>query len=1060
MDARRPPPNTVPRSERPLRFGAYELDPAGGRLLRDGCELSVRPKVWAALLLLVGSGGRVVPRAELFDVLWPETAVSDAALTSVLRDLRRLLGRDARGEPYFETLRGRGVRFLHPVHGVDAEDAAHPERATGDFVGRVEHLERARHAAEAARSGRGQMLLIPGAPGIGKTRTVLEIARSLEERGFAVHFGRCLEEEGAPAWWPFIEILRGCVDETPPEAVPDEVRKLLAVGQAAQAGASERTAADDSRFRIFDAALRAICSAAERRPRALVVDDLHRIDAASLGLLHHLATEIAGERILLIATYRDGEVDPGSSLATTLQQLEPGAEKLALKGLEVGEVDALVRKLSDRDVSSELAEAICVRTAGNPLYVREMTRELEREGVFERGDPAAHAVASSPEGVHGVIRGHLSRLSETVRELLAVASVIGRQVDLGVLRLVCDDLSEDDVRAAVDTALGAQLLVESPRWPGRLHFAHILVRDALYEALPATRRMRLHAAVGCAIEARWPLERSAQLESLAHHFFQAVGEGEAESALDYSRQAAERCLERSAYESAVPLFENALYSLELLSSERHYDVADTAEHRMAQRLRSELLTGLGRALWSAGETASARERFEAAVGAARKVGDAEALARAALGYTGRSDATQGVNLEAVCLLEEALERLPGEDGVLQAECMGRLATELYYAESATTPDLARSNTPRSAEVAGDVGARRDALTRDAVAMAERLGDDALLSYALSCRHYVLLQVDVEPEVRAAISERMVEIARRSDVGDAAALGGAQRVLDLIEVGDVVAAEAALREFEQIVAKLQQPFFRWRLLVLKTLCVTLEGRVEDAERLMHETLSLGETFGTENASLLFAAQLFMLSLERGRLADLDGIARAVLDEGPALPVIRTAVPLILLAAGRESAARDAFEQLCVRDFASIPRDNYWLFAMTNLARACVALGDSFRAERLYRQLRPFAGRIAVVAHGAGCLGSVSHFLGLLAAAMGELDAAEEHLEEAEAVHRRLGARLLLAHTRRELALVLDKSGTPQARERARTSAREALETFKDLGLPHHADSLGRLLSTDV
>jgi DNA-binding winged helix-turn-helix (wHTH) protein/tetratricopeptide (TPR) repeat protein len=1011
-----------------VRFGPFELDLGRGILSENGAEIPLRPRPLGLLAYLVRHHDRVVSTEELFATLWPDVSVSDAALATALRDLRRAL-RDPGSQPrYVQTYRGRGYRF---VHALAAARAAGLPLAPGPpvFVGRADLLAAADGWIAAADAGQGGAVLFGGDPGIGKTHALLELGRRAADKGLAVHSGRCLEEQEAPPYWPWVQILRSCFegrarDELRDAAGPVAAALLHLIG----GGAEERPAPGDAsaepaeRLLLFDAVTRLLLAAAVERPRLLVLDDLHRADVSSALLLAHLLPRLPGQRVLLLGAYREGEVPAEHPLANLLAALHPAGRAWSLAGLEQAEVAELVRAISGGDVSSELAQALHARTGGNPLFVGEITRVLDRDGALRADAAALRAAAASPQGVRQVIRERVARLPGHTARVLALASVVGRDFDCDVLTRCCADLPAEAVASALDAAAQAGLVHAEAELAGRFRFQHILIRDALYEDIPAMRRGELHAAVGRALEELKAVDLDAHADALAHHFGQAAAQGEARRARVYARRSGERALAQAAYDEAAGRFAAALRALDL----ERVDGAESGSLRAARRERGELLLLLGRAHWGGGKTAKARESFAEAADLGRRTGSPELVARAALGYAGRTDATPGVNRVAVTLLEDALEALPAQDGALRAEVMARLGTELYYEPGS---------------------ARCDELTAAAVAMAERLGDADQLAYALSARGYALMRPEVDPRRRVQIAERQVALAERGRSKDVAAIGWQEQIVALLELGDGARLAAATNAYAAVVRELRQPFFSWMYGALSGMRELLAGRVAEAERLAHETLARGRELGTPNALALFVVQLFSVRREQGRLAELEPLLRAALEDQPLFSGLRAGLAAVYAATERREEARDVFEQVLARELEEVARDQHWIGFLATLAPPCAFLGDERRARILYEHLVPYAERMTQLGHGAASHGSVGHFLGLLAATFQDFDAADQHFDTGLALERRMGARLLAAHSQREWALRLWKRGAPHEREQARGLLAEAAATYEALDLPY-------------
>jgi DNA-binding winged helix-turn-helix (wHTH) protein len=447
----------------------------------------------------------------------------------------------------------------------------------------------------------------------------------------------------------------------------------------------------------------------------------------------------------------------------------------------------------------------------------------------------------------------------------------------------------------------------------------------------------------------------------------------------------------STWEAAAVHFERALRALEMIDVSR--GVAHGSPGVRAPRERGELIVALARARWAAGAADEARKAFLDAARVARSAADAEILAQAALGFAGRTDVTPGVNHEAAALLEEALEALADFDSMLRAELLARLGTELYYDE-----DLSRS----------------DRLTQEALAMAERIGDPAVIAYASNARHFACERPEFPPEERLPLTDRVLSLIGDGPPSDVLALALHGRMVDLLELGDGAAFEEAFGRYEKAAKTLGQPFFHWLLSLFRGTRALLAGRVEEAEELAHATLAIGLQVGTPNAQGAFAGQLFAVRREQGRLAELAPALDEVAQRHPALPIYRAALAAVLAAAGNREEARAALDDVMSRDLDDFPRDQNWIATLGTLAPAVAAAGGDRRIRQLIGLLRPYAGRIIVVGQGATTHGAVSHHVGVLHAALGEYETAERHFDDAEALYERARAPLWVTLTRRARA----------------------------------------------
>ena len=254
-----------------------------------------------------------------------------------------------------------------------------------------------------------------------------------------------------------------------------------------------------------------------------------------------------------------------------------------------------------------------------------------------------------------MIARRLGHLSEECNRLLVLASVIGREFRLDVLARL-GEVSEDQVLDQLDAAMAARVVADVPGMRGALRFAHVLIRDTLYERLTAARRVRLHRLAVAALEDMFGEQSGPHLAELAHH---AMAGSEFDKGLRYGRQAGDRSAELLAYEEAARLYDTALEALELVSP------GD-------ESARCGLLLSLGEAQIRAGNSDIAKQTFLAAADVARRRGLPHELARAAAGYAGRTTWVRaGGDDRLVPLLEEALDAV-GDDVELRATLLGRL----------------------------------------------------------------------------------------------------------------------------------------------------------------------------------------------------------------------------------------------------------------------------------------------------------------------------------------------------------------------------------------------------
>ncbi len=899
------------------------------------------------------------------------------------------------------------------------------------LVGRDEELATLVEALEAGLAGEASLSLVAGEPGIGKSRLVDEITSRARARGATVVWGRCWEAGGAPAFWPWVQALRAYVRDSD----PDRLRGELGAGAAdiaqilpglrelfAELPAPPTLDPEGARFRLFDSTASFLRAAGEAQPLVVALDDLHAADAPSLLLLRFLARELRGARIVILGAYRDTEAGAGSVLAEAIGELrrEPITRVVRVSGLGLAEVASLIEQITGAPPDERLVVALHRETEGNPLFVGELVRLLASEGHLEEAAGAAWE-PSIPQSLREVIGHRLRHLSDDCKRLLSVASVLGRDFRLDTLERV-SGRSGEELLDGLDEAFTAGVLAEVPACPGGLRFSHALIRDSLYGDLGTIDRLGLHRRTGAVLEALYGQAGESHLTELAHHFLKAAPGGDVDKAIDYARRAGIRAAELLAYEEAARLYDMALDALELKAPSD-------------EPTRCDLLLVLGDAQARAGDLASARKTFLGAAEVARRLGAPSALARAALGYGGRFVWFRaGKDRRLIPLLEDALEALPGDDP-LRARLLARLAGALRD-----------HPTPR----------RRSLLSREAVVIARRLGDRATLACALEGT-YAALSWPRDAEAWLAMARELRQLAEETGDWEQAFSSHFHAFGALMVRADVRAADAELAGMAALAQDLRQPAQVWSLSIAQGMRALLSGRIEQAERLMHEFAELGPGGQGSDATDFYYVlnlQSWAVRREQGRLTEVEPSLVSFVEEYPNLFLFRCLLASLHAELGRAAEAREELERLAADDFADLGVGTEWFLAASLLARVCAFLGDEARAARLYDALLPYP-HCNVYAHPEVSLGSASRYLGLLAATMHRWKEASRHFERALETNARMGALPWVAHTQDDYARMLLSRGEPGDRERAIELAQRALATYRELGMDSWAERASSL-----
>jgi DNA-binding winged helix-turn-helix (wHTH) protein/tetratricopeptide (TPR) repeat protein len=992
------------------RFGEFALDTASCELRRAGELVAVQRRVFDFLAHMVKNPDRLVKKEELLEEVWGGVAVSEASLAQAVKHARRALGDDADQPAYLLTVRGRGYRFAGAVtrHAPseakrESERPAAPRApVSAPLVGREGELARVEEIVRDAVAGRARVLVVSGEPGIGKTRLLDEIAARAKAQGMTVLSGRCYEgDEGAPALWPWTEILRQAARIDPegvaalgPELAPDAAPR-----------ASARVDPDPlrARFQLFDRVASLLARIAEATPLALAIDDLDRADEASLLLLKLLARGLREARVLIACALR---APVAGTLAEALGAIarEPSHRALPLSGLGEDEVRRFLEAQGGTAAQPELVRAVHARTGGNPFFLTQVVHVLATHAGADAEAALLELLLRSSTG--DAIRAHLERLSPACREALGVAAVCGRVFDLGPLAAAAEK-GAPAVLALLDEAIAAGIVRADEARSGRFRFVHALVRDALYGAIPLSARVTLHARIGEALAARDEAGTAQSIAEIAYHLVHAAPLGGAARAAEYAVRAAEEAQRAGLHEDAARLYERALEALDLATSD--------------PIRRVEVMLALGNARFRAGDLARSKQIFEQSARLARALGDGDKFADAALGYA-LEDERSAADQRRIAILEEGLAAISGGSEARRALLTGRLAVAQYFAVEA---------------------AARETLGRNAVAAARRAGDPAALAFALRCLHFVLLSPSTAEE-RSAVSHELVTLARRLDDREGLLRALACRIADGLELGRIAEADADVAAHASIAADLGQPAHQWSARAFRAGRALAGGRVSDAAALL----------AAHTAPAGALPLLFQLRRAERRLGEIVPDLGAAAARAPERALRRAMLGIASLEAGDRDAARRALEALVGPAHSAIRVDLEWLAAVAHLAEIACALGDERRGAILHDALAPYADRLVLAGSGTVALGPGAHFAGLAASAAGRHDEAVRRLEEAITLSRRFGAPPFEARARLALASACVRRGARGDRSRARELAAEARVNAEQIG---HADLAERAAS---
>lgn len=821
----------------------------------------------------------------------------------------------------------------------------------GRLVGRSDVKAAVLDALEQARSGTGQLLLISGEAGIGKSAVLAFLADAAQD-GSRVIRAFCQAGSGVPPYWPWVQVLRAT---GLPAADPGDVGRLLdstdgrpegrptdgpeADGPEADGG----LAAADARFRLRDGIGRVLAELASTRPVVVILDDLQWADEESVAVLDTVIRRLAADRVLIAGAYRDAEAPPA------LLGLTAG-HRIPLTGLALPEARAVIASMPGSSLSPELTEQVWRRSDGNPFFVRELVRLVQAQGQL---------AAQLPTGVIETVRRRMARLPSESARLLDWAAVAGRDIDLPLL-VAAGAVADEDL--AVDLLLPARRAGVVTDDPPRL--SHDLFRNAILDGQAAPVTAAVNLAIAHALQQRATLNDPARI---AAHLLSAGPQARADAAR-YCILAARAATAGLGHAEACRHYLHALDRL---------DVDD--------RRHLEVLLELAAAHNRNGSVDLARACYRQAADSAR-ADDAVALAQAALGLQSLGQRSQAVADEVIDLLREADDRLAatGRHLPLHARVVAALARAWRHG--------------RDPLPAGELVPVADR----SVALAQAGGDAAALATALLARHDALWQPG-SAAVRLPVADEMLIAAHGAGDRELVALAHQLRATALLELGDP-AGRAELLRYITLAEQFGHARGRWAALTRRATYAQIAGWADEAVTLAGEALDLGLAIGEPDAIGCWST-LRMALVALGASPTPMTLDRAD-PLWPVFPMLRAWPPAVT---GDLAAAREALGDFSVLDLT------VWvgLEALAAAAVVFAAVGTDAQRRWAYEQLLPFAGTHVVVGGCASYHAAVDHHLGMLAASLGDTAAAGIHLTNAVAMHHRLGAAGWERVSRREL-----------------------------------------------
>jgi DNA-binding winged helix-turn-helix (wHTH) protein len=965
-------------------FDNFVYDDVQLELARGGAPLKVDAQLLRLLGFLVRNPARLVTNEELITEVWQGRALGNNIISVSVAKLRKVLGAPTnRG---LSNVYGRGYRFLRPVK-VSTHSTSAPQRAVVTSLG-----------TSGQSQGRSGPFVGRNAA-IRRLESALESARAgrgglcalLGEAGIGkTRLAEALEQRALSAG---VHVAWGhchAFGDAPP---------LWPWSQVLRSNRSQRALQSNTTLAWLDEVVSCVRAAP---PWLIVLEDLQWADVSSLQLLTYLVAEVSHLPALIVVTARDAELPASEEARRALEYVlgHCACERIPLWRLQEADVEAYTRELWGPS-EPELTEAILRKSDGNPFFMVEVLRP------WLNGDaPRARDLTLTGPSLD-VVRQTLRRFTPEAVEVLAAAAVIGNQIDLGVLAAVTYHRS-DELIELLDPAMKANVCVALN--DDRIHFAfgHDVIRSALYEDLTSAARMRLHQRVADVLQTRLNAGHAVSNVEFAHHLLSALPAGDSVRAISWAERAARAAQCAGAYAEAGAFLRRALDALHL------QPVRDPA-------VACNLLIELAYCERGAGEPFAAH--IEQAVAIAREHALGGALARVAE----LMSCTPGIlSLDGASrVIEAALELLPEEDSQRRAAMLAHLSWSPPYCDDAARVGALLDQAESLASGAADA-ARRTVLRARMYYAGGPDDSDASLSIAAEME-------------RAAAPRGAKQRAWASLESQLA------RIVGMLQCGEIAQARRAADVFGEAAHELNHAELIWHHDRMRAVLSMNAGDYAQARELFVDLKRRAERLQPHGHRALEAFDWSELFRQSPDVEPLEPRHSSQLQPDAADSLGVRALKLrSLVHLGLQQDVAIALRALPVTAIYALPKSRDYLATLCHLAFASAAAGALDHAAALYELLTPYP-HCCVAAVSLHHYGVVSHFLAILARALGQRAKALGHCEDALLEHARLGLQPQLAYSRYELASLLLEPGGHQNAERARRLLQQVCETATRLGM---------------
>ncbi|WP_170465354.1 adenylate/guanylate cyclase domain-containing protein [Ruegeria arenilitoris] len=892
--------------------------------------------------------------------------------------------------------------------------ASHRDDAASAMIGRDYEKGILLQTWQRAQNGHGEVVLLSGEPGIGKSRLTEEFLAEttaneqadvirlncspyLSSSPFHPVAQRISQDAGVEPGFDdhlILEHVQNMLEGRPgldwEQVLP--VFAALVAPRSALAQQVLEMSPQEQRDITIQTLIHTVQVRSSVRPVILCVEDAHWIDPSTQALLERFKSICTDLPLMILITHR-----PGWELAR--DDGDTHVQSLVLRRFDAAHVSNLVENITGKKPDDALIATIIEKTDGVPLFVEELTR-----AIVEAGE---HGQIHIPSSLKGALMARLDAVSPKAKQVALTGSVIGREFEPSILHAAMR-LADSDINKCLEELARTGIIFESGHNRGHFVFRHALIRDTAYQSMLSSTRKQQHADVAHALIRTRSAEIERRPELVARHLSEAE---DWEAAFAQWQIAAEMALARSASQEAMTNANETLRAAENLGSDTNSEL-----------IKAKIL--VGRSHDSLGQLPEGIAVLKDASNAARAVQNVELAADAANHFADSCMMSSERHGEAIDLCDNALKDLPDDDEVRRCRLMSQLARAHMFVGQFS--EGARYG-QQSMELAAKLGDYKSQFS----VMMMHFGAPFVARKGREAQHW-----RENLEAMHGVAEHLGSIDQ-----------GRDRTLSLFvgaEMADRALMDHSLELLTEISEKDNHLQLYWVQKHARAMVAIMDGDFEQAEKHATEAVKIGRKTHGEHVEGVFGVQMFTIRREQNRLHEVAPVIKKLMTDSPEDISWKPGFGLIAAELGYKEPAERVLIEMAGNGF-DLPPDAMYSTTLSYLADICVAVEHQEHAKTLFDMLAPYEDLTITAGATTVCTGAAARRLGRLSAVLKDWDTSDAMFQKAIEIDTRMKCPPWIAHSKAAYASALRRRGHPDDVEQAFQLEGEALAISQKLSM---------------